>query len=254
MENLAEDKKRSKIKLYFTKPTLLKPIILILIGLALWGRLLALNIPGIVSYFIILVGGIWLYIGAKPLFDSPTDKVIDGWLLEDIENLKKRSLERLNIDGSELIREESLVIKSPRLWTIRGIYDREITYRKGKDRIIRFSVYHITILHFTEHKLSSYQCDYNCIRGVPINEQDDEYFYKDVVSVATRDETTNYTLPNNVIMKHSQAFVLSASSGDNIKVVVGSEELIKFANGSLPETGVDTAIRAIRRVLTEKKI
>ena len=112
----------------------------------------------------------------------------------------------------------------------------------------------VTVVHLTEHKLSSYQCDYNFMRGVPLNEQDDEFHYRDVVAVSTREASTNYTLPNNELMKHAQLFKLAVSSGDSIEVIVNSTELVKFTGGTMMETGLDNAVKALRKVLSEKKI
>ena len=50
------------------------------------------------------------------------------------------------------------------------------------------------------------------MRGVPVNERDDEFHYRDVVAVSTGDDSSNYTLPNGFIMKQAQYFKLSVSS------------------------------------------
>jgi hypothetical protein len=92
------------------------------------------------------------------------------------------------------------------------------------------------------------------LKGVPLNESDDEFHYRDVVAVSTRDDSTNYALPNGTIMKQAQLFKLAVSSGDRIEVIVNSSELLKFTGGSIVDTGLDTAIKALRKVLGEKKI
>jgi hypothetical protein len=92
------------------------------------------------------------------------------------------------------------------------------------------------------------------MRGVPLNERDDEFHYRDVVAVSTRDESTNYTLPNGTLMKQAQFFKLAVSSGDSIDVVVNSADLVKFTGGTIVETGLDNAIRALRKVLGEKRM
>ncbi|HAX80446.1 MAG TPA: hypothetical protein DCY88_32570 [Cyanobacteria bacterium UBA11372] len=245
--SISENDKRNKIRKYFARPKLKGPIILIVLGLLI---LLSQSATGLIF---LIAGGVWLLLEFKPLMDAPGDQTIDAWLIDDIEQLKKRSLEHLNIDISELIRD-SIVIRGPILWQTNGIPSNELAWKKGKDERIRFSINAVTVVHLTEHKLSSYQCDYNFMRGVPLNEQDDEFHYRDVVAVSTREASTNYTLPNNELMKHAQLFKLAVASGDSIEVIVNSTALVKFTGGTMMETGLDNAVKALRKVLSEKKI
>ncbi len=242
--NISENQKREMIKKYFKKPKIKWAIILLIVGfLFVFSK----------QYFgllLLLAGGSWLFYELKQVTD---DKTIDAWLYEDISNIEKRSLERLNIDQSELIRD-SVVIQGPILWKTNGIPSSEINWKKGKDNRTRFCINALTIIHLTEHKLSSYQCDYNFIRGAPLNERDDEFHYRDVVAVSTRDDSTNYTLPNGSLMKQAQFFKLSVSSGDSIKVIVSSQELLDCTGGNISDTGIDEAIKSLRKVLGEKKI
>lgn len=246
----SEDAKRKRIRNYFKKPKLVGGIVVVIIGFLM---LSSSSTVGIGVLFL-LAGVGWLFLELKPVIDSPSDQAVDAWLSDDINSLKKRSLERLNIDESELIRKQSIVIRGPILWQTRGIPSKEIVWKKGKDKQIRFSINAITIIHLTQHKLSSYQCDYNFIRGVPLNERDDEFHYRDVVAVSTRDDASNYALPNGTLMKHAQFFKLSVSSGDSIQALINSPDLLEFTGGSLPDTGLDDAIKALRKVLGEKKI
>lgn len=242
--SVSEDDKRKKIRNYFAKPKLTWPIVLIVIGL--------LTLLAGIGLILLIAGGVWLFIEIQPLLNAPGDHTIDAWLIDDIEKIKKRSLERLNIDKSELIRD-SIVIRGPILWNKNGIPSDDLAWKKGKDNLTRFSINAVTVVHLTEHRLSSYQCDYNFMRGVPLNEQDDEFHYRDVVAVSTRDDSTNYNLPNGNLLKQAQFFKLSVSSGDSIKVVVNSTDLVEFTGGNIMETGLDNAVKALRKVLSEKK-
>ena len=247
--SISENQKRKRIQNYFKKPKLKWPIILLVVGLLLLQSSSTLGFGLIVLF----AGGAWLFVELKPVMDAPGDQTIDSWLVDDIEHLRKRSMERLNIEKSELIRD-SVIIRGPILWETYGVPVAELAWKKGKDERIRFSINDVTVIHLTEHKLSSYQCDYNFIRGVPLNESDDEFHYRDVVAVSTRDESTNYTLPNGVLMKKAQLFKLAVSSGDSIEVIVNSSDLLKFTGGNMLDTGLDNAVKALRKVLGEKKI
>jgi hypothetical protein len=195
----------------------------------------------------------WLFVFS----DTPGDQTIDAWLIDDIEQLKNHALERLNLVGEKLKEpvgtDGRIVILGPILWETFGVPDKDIRWKKGRDRLIRFSIYSITIICLTEHKLSAFQCDYNFMKGVPLNESDEEFYYQDIVAVATRDDSTNYTLPNGTVMKHAQIFKLSVSSGDSITTILSSPEILKYTGGSLPDTGLDDAVKVLRKVLSEKK-
>jgi hypothetical protein len=212
----SEDQKRQRIRNYFKKPKLKWPIILLVIGLLLLSQSSSAGI----GLLVLIAGGAWLFFEIKPVMDAPGDQTVDAWLVDDIEHLKKRSMDRLNIEEVELI-GDSVVIRGPILWSTHGVPTEELAWKKGKDERIRFSINAVTVVHLTEHKLSSYQCDYNFIRGVPLNERDDEFHYRDVVAVSTRDDSTNYTLPNGVLMKQAQLFKWRQYSG--------CSEFIRFA-------------------------
>jgi hypothetical protein len=240
--NVSENEKRTQIRKYFAKRSLTLPIILLIVGVLL----LLPEGSRAVGILIAIVGAVWLFIQTNA--KRPNDETIDAWFSEDMEENKKRSLGRLNLDEAQLIRE-SLVITGPILWNVAGVPDADIGWKKGEDGRARFSVNGVTVIHFTENKLSSYQCDYNFMRGASLNERDDEYYYKDVVAVHTSEESTNYTLPNQQIMRHAQSFTLSVTS-----VIIGSSDIVKLTGAESNETGVDNAIKAIRKVLGEKKI
>lgn len=249
-DSVSENEKRQRIRSYFKKPRLKWAILMLVVGFLFLSSSSTLGL----GWLLLLVGGGWLFFELKPTLNAPGDKTIDAWLIHDINYLMQRSLERLNIDKTELIREEPIVIRGPILWETHGIPFKDVAWKNGKDKNVRFSINAITIVHLTMHKLSSYQCDYNFIRGVPLNERDDEFHYRDVVAVSTRDDSTNYTLPNGALIKQAQLFKIAVSSGDSIQTVVNSSELLHFTGGSIPDTGLDAAVKALRKILSEKKI
>ncbi|MBE9066467.1 hypothetical protein IQ260_07360 [Leptolyngbya cf. ectocarpi LEGE 11479] len=247
----SNDIKRQRIGAYFLDDFIRVSIILcFLIGL----------ITAIAGIGIVLLVIGFILQQSRTQNPSPDDRVIDLWFAEDIEDLKRRSLERLNIDESELT-QDSVIIQGPILWNVSGSSKEEIMWRKGDDGKVRCNLNSLTIIHLTEHKMSSYQCDFNFLRGIPLNERDDEFFYQDVVSISTRDvsavkdeENKEYTLPSGQMLRQVQIFKLSVSSGDNVNVIVNSKEIREFVDGSIESTGLDAAIRALRKVLGEKKV
>ena len=250
---IPNDTKREEIRKYFAKHKTTLPIILLIAGVAALFGARPDSVLGILGILVAIGSVVWLFILWGVERRRPSDDTIDNWLREDADRLKTMSLDRLNLDVSDLV-QPSLVITGPILWRIRGVPENEMAWRTGKDARTRFSINSVTVIHFTDKKLSSYQCDYNFIRGAPLNEHDDEYYYKDVVSVSTREISTNYTLPNNQIMKRAQSFTLSVASGEHISVVVSSEDIKQFTGGEVVDTGIDSSIKAVRKVLGERKV
>jgi hypothetical protein len=249
MESISAEDRRSKLKNYFKKSSFIQAIITLLVGLFLF------SVNGSLGFFVTLFGGVWLYLENKTLIDAPSDAIVDLWLKEDLQHLKIRSLERLNIDESELI-QDSLFIKGPILNPSEtSIASEDVKWKGGKDGKFRASAYYVNVIHLTEHKLSSYQCNYNFIRGVPVRENDDEYFYKDVVSVSTKDITIDsIELSANQFLRTAQVFLLIVP-GSKVEVRVNYPELKDYTGGSIMDTSqVDDAVKAIRKVLLEKKI
>lgn len=248
--DISSEDRRSKLKTYFKKPALRYPLIALGIAVLLTQTNLWIGLLGMLG------AGAWVYWELRPIFDAPADKMVDRWLAKDLQFLRQRSLERLNIDESELIQEKSLFVRGPILNPGKtNISTEDVTWKKGKDKKLRFSAYYITVIHLTEHKLSSYQCDYNFIRGVPVRENDDEYFYKDVVSVSTKDiDIDSIALSANQILRSAQVFQLIVP-GSRVEVKVNYPELKDYTDGSVVDTShVDYAIKAIRKVLLEKKV
>lgn len=180
------------------------------------------------------------------------DDVVDGWFKQGLEKIKAHSLVKLQLTPSDLVGDETLVVTAPILWTTPGIDDEDLVLRVGEDSFIRFGVYRITIIHLAQHHLDTYCCDYNFLKDAPLNEEAVEYPYRHVVSVAMRDYQSNYTLPSGQSFTYAQVFSLNVANGQSINVVIGADKLneIKGTN-SLPETGADKAIAAIRKMLRE---
>ena len=52
--------------------------------------------------------------------------------------------------------------------------------KRGKDKLIRYSPIEITIIHFTEHQLVTYQCAFDLTIGEPLNARIKRFFYRTV--------------------------------------------------------------------------
>jgi hypothetical protein len=148
---------------------------------------------------------------------------------------------------------EPVMFTGPILWTTMGIPNQDLLWKKGKDDVVRFAVYRVTVIQLAEHLLGLYTCDFNFLKNVPLNESTDEYHYNDIASVGTREISTSYKLPSGKSLVHAQAFLLSIVSGDKVEVTIGAEKLQQLTGGTIPTTDAESAIQVIRSMLREKK-
>lgn len=181
-----------------------------------------------------------------------SDLVIDKWFDLGLDKIKAQSMARLSIITQDLVGAETLIISAPILWNTFGIDDDDLVFKVGDDSIIRFGVYRVTIIHLTRYHLGTFGCDYNFLKDAVLNEETGEYPYRHVVSVATRDYQSNYTLRSGETFTHAQVFGLHFSSGEKIEVVIEADKLTKIkGRNTLPETGAEKAVAAIRKMMRE---
>lgn len=197
-----------------------------------------------------LIGALLLILRRKQ--SRLSDLVIDKWLDQGLDKIKAQSMAKFGIVTQDLVGAETLIISAPILWNTFGIDDDDLVFKVGDDSIIRFGVYRVTVIHLTQYHLDTYGCDYNFLKDAVLNEETGEYPYRHVVSVATRDFQSNYTLQSGETFTHAQVFGLHFSSGEKIEVVIEADKLTKIkGRNSLPETGADKAVAAIRKMMRE---
>jgi len=220
-----------------------------------------------------------LWIGAFPLgvgltvvgqwLRQPSDAQIDTWIQEDLAGLEPRALNKSCLDPSERLRP-SVRITGPRFRRIGGA---DFAIKRGADRKIRFNPLNVVIINFTAAHLTIYQCAFDLTTGNPLNEETDEYFYEDVVSVATRarsltleehhvsgrllkalEESAQSFVNGKLQIDDGEEFVLSTSGGTSVRILLRAPILIQAAGGGEIPTGpTDRAVQVIRKMLRERK-
>lgn len=256
--------KRTKIALYFWKfPQW------VLAALAV-GFVIVAAADGVLGY-VLGIGALgvsgaatWLWFTARP-----KDAEMDGWLDGDLEKLKPRALAKSGLDASDLVRDAVMVI-GPRFRNLGGAF---FGFRRGQDRLARFTPVHVTIINFTEHQLVTYQCAFDLTTGNPLNECVDEYFYTDIVSVATRSEAMTYStrelddrilsripkiaesaVNGQIQVNNAEIFVLVTAGGTSTRIVLKDPVLIEgLGGGDVPIARADQAVQAVRTMLRIKK-
>lgn len=258
------DEQRSKIRAYF-KRLPHWPFAVAAVGL-----LMIVAADGAFGYLL----GILAMAGAGAVcirwFQAqPSDAQMDSWLEEDLENLEPRALAKGGLDPSDRVRDSVLVI-GPRF---SGLGGADFGFRRGADGRARFTPVDVTLINFTEHQLVVYQCALDRTTGKPLNECVEEYFYNDVVAVATRAEAFTYDVaaldpkllarvPNikesavngKIQVNGAETFILSTSGGSSVRVVLNDPVLIQgLGGGDLPLEFAEAAVQAVRKMLREKK-
>lgn len=219
-------------KKYFKSTSFKNPIIAIVVGLLLLAAL-----PGsgkVLGFIVAAVGGVLIYFQTA---GRPSDNEIDDICAKEIENAKEKGLKKLGLD------EDEVKLIAP--ITIRGHYHRNIStqvqYKYGKDNHWRTSNYETIVLFFSEKQVYAYKYRFSLIANER-NESTDEYFYKDIVSVATSSDTiTIKDTSGKDTSINFEEFKLTTSGGTSITCSV-------WDLGS-----VEKVIQGMKQLLREKK-
>lgn len=203
---------------------------------------------------VILILIIWMYnlwrFQHRP---RPTDDEFDQWLNDDINILSKQILDKVGIDQSEIVGEPISII-APRIYNRAGT---SLLYKKGEDDYLRYTPINVTLIHFTEHQLLSYQAIFDLTTGKTLSPRTDEFFYNDIISVSTAIESHTVKTDNGAEIQYNQAetFKLVTSGGTSLQVILKDPKLIAELGGSgeLPQTRSEKAVQIIRRMLRDKK-
>lgn len=196
---------------------------------------------------------------------APEDSEVDKWLKDAIETIKIKSVLKLNMDGENFIRKEPITIIGFNLFPTGGVEDKDLVWKEGKDGILRFGVYTLMVLHFTDSRLGAYLCDYYFIKDAVLNEITKEYLYQDIVGVYTIEESLSEKPKRGFFSKlirgkllsgeeliSIRTFGLSFTSGEHIDVPIDME-FRESISGKMPSTDADGAVNAIRERIRDKK-
>lgn len=256
---MQDKQKRKRMRLYFQKIGCGWPIFLTLAGGAaiLFGLDAYDGEPIVFFGFLLgLVGGFMLLSAIRKTFLRPSDSKMDQWFEEDLQQIHKHALKKLGLTDELLgVKKEPLRVRGPILWEVSGVPRQDYSlWKKGKDGLVRFAVYEVALIYTAEHLLAAYSCDFNSLKNVMLNEETYEFHYQDIVSVATREISTSYTLPNNEKLIVGQEFKVSVASGESIDVLIDSQKLFEITKGDVVYKGeVENTVNRLRSLLRDKK-
>jgi hypothetical protein len=224
-------------KKYFSQGSLKNPIIAVSVGILA----LVIGIAGgsvVFSLLGILIaagGGTWIYF----LLNGPTDQDVDRDALQAVADLQNRALSKLGLDADQVRLIEPVIANG---YYYRLIGD-PVLIKLGKDKRIRTSNYEGVVVFFSEHQLHAYKFQFSLVNPDEFRESTDEYFYRDVVSVATQSETFKAALISGESKQVSwEEFKLTTSGGTSITSSIRDQST------------VSRSIAGARNLIRERKI
>jgi hypothetical protein len=255
--------KRNQIRKYFTyKGTGTRAAILLVVGffMLLIGNASEEPIPLLLGVSVGVIGFFDLLGAIGRYFSVPSDDKIDTWLEEDVHEITKRALSKLDLDRVQLVNKEPLRAIGPVLWPrdAEVISVNDLLWRQGKDQYLRFAVYDIALIYTAEHLLAFYLCTYDTLKPKLqeriIKERTREFHYQDIVAITTSESSHKLKLPKGkeetfVI----EEFSVSVSSGEVIDAAIDFPRLESDTKGSIHKNEVERTIQRLRNLLRDKK-
>lgn len=197
-----------------------------------------------------------------------TDKEFDELINKVITPLQKRALEKTLLDESECKRDSEMLFGPSR--SKNSLVERY--FKKGEDDYVRYIPLVVTILNFTEHELVIYKCVFDPTTEIALNESTWTYFYKEIVSIETTEESrtgeflspVKYALSKVPFIellikgeqKHfnvSKEFILTTRGSSSYRAKLSDYEMLDEVGGEFKISESENTIRAIRSALRDKQ-
>lgn len=176
-----------------------------------------------------------------------TDQEYDALVQQKVNsmNFKQKALKKIGLDESE-------VSEIPPVFFGGYYFDEKRTYAKlGQDRIYRSSAYQVSWLFFSDSQVYLYQYTLNMDEDSK-REITEEYFYKDVTSIATTSDTVEKNdVLEKVNCKGEGIYSRRTIDTDYFKLATsGGSFLCAMKRGSVSED----VIQGMKAKLREKKM
>ncbi|KON87968.1 hypothetical protein AF332_14800 [Sporosarcina globispora] len=239
---------RMLIKNYFTRKFPIAALVIALIGL------LVISGSPVFGLIILAIGSAWMAF-AFFLKKTATDHQVDEALSQDLSKLVKKGLDKFGLLEEEVNLIKPIIVNGPSYVYVNK--DTILHFKRGKDDEIRYSLVKGVIFFFNENQVYSYTCVFDLLTGNHFTETTDEYFYKDIVSVATKSERIKYESSSfNVkegVAHDVESFTLTTSGGTSISAYIRDNTIMEEQKGNMDVTDIEEKIKAMRNLLREKK-
>lgn len=188
---------------YFQPTNLKAGIIVCIIGLVL------LFVSPIVGIIAIAFGALLIYLQVG---GRPTDEEIDAAVTSQLKDMKTRALRKLGIDEDEVSEIAPITFDG-------YVYDKALI-KQGKDGRYRSSKYQAVMFFFSSNEVHCFTYDFSIVESSQ-KESTDVYFYKDIVSVSTQTEGTEYSVGKGKSSQFDyEYFKLTTTGGTSISCAV----------------------------------
>jgi hypothetical protein len=203
----------------------------------------------VVGIFLIAAGVVLLLMAAG----GPSAQELDAALQGEIDKVKTKALTKLNLDEDQ-VKQIPPVITGGYDFTFRP----GVRYKRGADSIWRSSRGEAVAVFFSDDLLHSYKWGFSLIEPNKEDERTDEYFYRDVVSIATVSKNVTLervVIKNGIQQKRSMGdtpvnlFELTTSGATSITCSMTTGDNTASADKGLAERRVIGA----RNLIKEKK-
>ena len=183
---------------YFDYISLKPGIITVFIGFLFIGANVFLGL------IIMGVGGLLIYL---QISGRATDTELDAFAISKLDDMKKRALKKLGVDEEEVNEIEPIAFDG-------YVYDNDARIKKGKDGLYRSNKYQSVMFFFSSNEVHCYTYDFFLDRDNQ-RESTDVYFYKDLVSVSTQTEGTEYSVGKGKSSKFDYEYFKLTTTGGN---------------------------------------
>lgn len=191
---------------YFQPMNLKIAIIACIVGLILMAAGDGALVVGLIA---IAVGVLLIVAQVK---GRPTDADIDAAVASQLNDMKTRALRKLGVDEDEV--NEIAPI------TFDGYVYNKALVKQGKDGKYRSSKYQAVMFFFSSNEVYCFTYDFSITESGQ-KESTDVYFYKDIVSVSTQTEGTEYSVGKGKSSQFDyEYFKLTTTGGTSISCSV----------------------------------
>lgn len=184
--------------------------------------------------------------------NAAAEEKYDTYVKEDIEDFKKRAIERLGIIQEEISIINPIEGIGPLLdykpQQVQGnVFNlfahnlHDLRFKVGVDKKIRYTLLQATVFFFSEEQIYVYQVDYDICSGEIFGDRTYEYFYRDIDCVITGKQLENINRKKD-ISKEYEYFSVIVTSGTSTKAISDTDKSI-----------LDNQVMGMRVLIRNKK-
>jgi hypothetical protein len=180
----------------------------------------------------VLVGLLFAGLGAfliyRQVAGRPTDGDIDRQVRTVLEELPQRALKKLALDADEVKLIDPIIVGGHPL----GSRGSGFRVKIGKDGKFRSSIFEGIAIFFAEQELHAYKYQVSLVKKNESSDRTDVYFYRDVVSVSTRSDSTSALVVGkaNPQTLNTEVFTLTTSGGTAVECSMDASDDIVGRN------------------------